>query len=388
MDLIQGNYEMPGIQRSDVVTVFTANGLFCASFWFGTMGKKWSLPKALRELGTYQPASGGLILMGIFLFVLGMMTFAVPCNFNPVVMFDGLTADRWNAPWARGAMGGWNAIIEHLVYFGYLLPTVSAMLFRRHGLKGMSGWGILLLSGIFFSFVAQGGSRRIVGACFLAAIILIVLDMPKLRYHHLLLTGLFVFGLLWTLQVLLISRSIQGGGRGRMSAAASYVTDTLTGKISTKASALTVDDNFYRQAQVASIIPKTHPYIYFDYITYVLARPIPRALWKNKPVDGGFAIHYFFGQGASLSTSVVGELYMSWGVLACMMGGWLIGRWAGLGHDLFYSIPGSFGGLIYGFITTWLLVGFRSMQELVLFSYPLLALIVMSRYIRNFTRTG
>jgi hypothetical protein len=387
MDLIQGSYEMPNVRQGEVTTVFMCIGLYSCLFWCGTMGRKWTLPKALRELGRYRPTDGSLISLSVLMFVLGMLTFAVPSGFNPQVMLNGLMADRWGAPWSRGGLGGWNAIIDHFAYFGYLLPTVAAMLLRRNGVGAMSGWVVIGFSVVFFAFVAQGGSRRIVGACVVAAIIYTVLDMPKLRYYHLLVAGVFVAGLLWVMQVMLISRNMGAGG-GALSAASSYVTDSMTGKIKTRASKLAVDDNFFRQCQVAAVIPRLHPYVYFQYIGYVLARPIPRALWKNKPVDGGFAIHYIVNEGASLSTTVIGELYMSWGLMACMIGGWLVGRLSGLGDELFNSVPGSFGSLIYGYITTWLLVGFRSMQELVLFSYPLMALIVLSNYLRNFTRSN
>lgn len=387
MDLIQGSYEMPNVRQGEVVTVFMCIGLYSCLFWLGTMGRGWRLPASLRELGAFRPTDGTLLLLSILMFVLGMLAFAVPSGFNPTVMLKGLVADRWSAPWSRSSMGGWNAIIDHFVYFGYLLPTVAAMLLRRNGIGGLAGWLVIGFSIVFFAFVAQGGSRRIVGACVMAAIIYTVLDMPKLKYYHLLMAAVFVFGLLWVMQVMLVSRNLGAGG-GTLAAASSYVTDSMTGKIKTRASKLAVDDNFFRQCQVAAVIPRSHPYVYFQYIGYVLARPIPRALWKNKPVDGGFAIHYIVNEGASLSTTIIGELYMSWGLMACMIGGWIVGRLSGIGDELFASVTGSFGSLIYGYVTTWLLVGFRSMQELVLFSYPLLALIVLSSYLRNFTRSN
>jgi hypothetical protein len=196
--------------------------------------------------------------------------------------------------------------------------------------------------------------------------------------------GILIAGLLWLMQVILMSRNISG--RGGFTAAATYVTDSMTGRIKTKASKLAVDDNFYRQCQIASLMPKAVPYVKFQYVLYVLARPIPRALWKNKPVDGGFALHYFAGEGASLSATLIGELYQSYGLFACAIGGLLLGRLAGLGSALFYSQTGTFSSLIYGYVTTWLLVGFRSMQDLMLFSYPMIALVLLSRYILSFTR--
>ena len=56
-----------------------------------------------------------------------------PSGFNPLVMYDGLFVSRFAASWARGGLGGWDAFINHLVYFGYHLPTLTVILASRLG---------------------------------------------------------------------------------------------------------------------------------------------------------------------------------------------------------------------------------------------------------------
>ena len=57
---------------------------------------------------------------------------------------------------------------------------------------------------------------------------------------------------------------------------------------------INVDDNFYRLAQTIQIVPERHDYVYHEQIVYTLVRPIPRAVWADKPVSGGFDWHSFW----------------------------------------------------------------------------------------------
>ena len=61
--------------------------------------------------------------IGVLAFGLAFLRFAIPSGFDPSVMYNALLEDRWSAPWARGALGGWDAFLDHLSYFGYILPV-------------------------------------------------------------------------------------------------------------------------------------------------------------------------------------------------------------------------------------------------------------------------
>jgi len=39
-----------------------------------------------------------------------------------------LGQERWAAPWGRGQLGGWDAFLDHLQYFGYLLPVLTVVI--------------------------------------------------------------------------------------------------------------------------------------------------------------------------------------------------------------------------------------------------------------------
>jgi hypothetical protein len=76
--------------------------------------------------------------------------------------------------------------------------------------------------------------------------------------------------------------------------------------------------------------------------------------------------------------SIIGELYTSYGFLAIALGGWIVGKLTRLNAPFFTGNPLSFATALYGYMTMWLMVGFRSMAELILFSYPVWGLAVLS----------
>jgi hypothetical protein len=137
---------------------------------------------------------------------------------------------------------------------------------------------------------------------------------------------------------------------------------------------LRVDDNFYRLCQIIQLIPQTHPFVYHRYLVYVLVRPVPRVFWPEKPVDPGFDLPTALGvEGVSYSYSVIGELYMSLGLLGIAIGGWFYGRVAALASGLLKRATTQGALVIYSIIVMALFSGMRSILELVLVSYVVLA---------------
>jgi len=137
---------------------------------------------------------------------------------------------------------------------------------------------------------------------------------------------------------------------------------------------LRVDDNFYRLCQIIQLIPAQYPFVYQKYLVYVIVRPIPRVLWPGKPVDPGFDLPTALGvEGLSLSYSVIGELYMSLGLIGVALGGWLYGRIASTASGLLARCRTQGALVIYSIVVMALFSGMRSILELILVSYVVLA---------------
>ena len=227
---------------------------------------------------------------------------------------------------------------------------------------------------IILAFIGQGGGRRIIGVMLLSAMATWLISRSRIKLSHLILSTAMLGGLLVALQALLFIRST--GFRDNGFSAISVAIDSIFGEKRGAYDHLHVDDNFYRLCQITDIIPDHHPYVYHKYIWWVSVRPIPRILWPGKPLNGGFNLTEQVGAQASLSSSIVGELFLSWGLLAVAAGGFIYGRLATLPSLLLRAERTSLGPLIYGYLTMILLVGARSMIEVVLFSYSIILLTV------------
>ena len=107
--------------------------------------------------------------------------------------------------------------------------------------------------------------------------------------------------------------------------------------------------------------------------------------WPEKPVNPGFDLPSAIGaKGVSLSTSVIGELYMAAGFIGIALGGWFYGRLAGIASQLLNQRTAAGAVIIYATLTMSLFGGVRSMLELVLVNYAMLAWVGLSRVYFNF----
>jgi hypothetical protein len=293
-------------------------------------------------------------------FALGMSNYLYAVNFNVWEMFSYLGSSRWEVPWARGQLGGWDSFLDQAQYFGYLLPSLAIIIVARIGLWRPPSLLAIAAAVVQLAFLSQGGGRRIVGVALGAAVIVWVLAKPQLKFKQALGAFAGAAAILWIMQFMLEVRTrgydyFAAEGRGY-----DY---------------LHVDDNFLRLAQIIDIVPAEHPYVYLRQPVFVAVRPVPRVFWPGKPVDPGFDLPSVLGKtGVSLSSSIIGEWYISFGWAAVVFGGWLHGRLAAAVNRL-RQRPGlsAPNPIAFALAVMVLVSGLRSMQDLVLMSYAILA---------------
>ena len=377
LDLLQGVYPMRGISPEQITSAFLGIGLFVVALWVAVAYRPWRAPAALVRSASEEFSPKVFFSLAVVAFILGMLKFAIPTNFDVAEMLYYVGQNRWAAPWGRGQLGGWDAFLDQLQYFGYILPALTVIVGRR------AGWGNArtLLCGamaiIMMVFLSQSGNRRVIGVVFGIAIITWVLTEPRLRTKHVLIGAGAVAALLLFLQVMLEYRGV-----GLAALFESEKNEPLFER-----DYLHVDDNFYRLCQVIALIPDYYPHTYHKYFVYVLVRPIPRVFWPDKPVDPGFDLPSAIGaRGVSLSTSVIGELYMAAGFIGIALGGWFYGRLSGMASQLLRGKLNSSALVSYAIITMSLFAGVRSMLELMLMNYALVAWIGLCRLIPLITK--
>jgi hypothetical protein len=381
LDLLQGVYAMQDITADQVRQAFLAIGLFVVMVRLGALRRSWGIPKVLISSVSQEFSVNTYFGLAIACFVLSMLNFAIPTNFNVFEMVYYLGQERWAAPWGRGQLGGWDAFLDHLQYFGYLLPVLTVVVGRRAGVRNTRTIVCSVMSVIVALFLAQSGSRRVIGVVAGMALILWVLDQHRLRVKHLVLTAVAILALLLTLQVMLEYRNVGLGvlvGKGEIPSGREEKRQVLEDQY------LRVDDNFYRLCQIIQLIPDSYPFVYHKYLLYVVVRPVPRVFWPGKPIDPGFDLPTALGvEGLSLSYSVIGELYMSLGFIGIALGGWFYGRVASTASGLLARCNTQGALVIYSIVVMALFSGMRSILELILVSYVVLAWVFLSRFFRT-----
>ena len=371
LDLLQGVYSMEDVTSDQVRLGFLGIGLFVVMVWLGAIRRSWKIPRVLISAVSQEFSINTYFGLALACFFIGMLNFAVPCNFNVFEMVHYLGQERWAAPWGRGQLGGWDAFLDHLQYFGYLLPVLTVVIGRRVGVRNVRTVICTGMSVVIALFLAQSGSRRVIGVVVGMALILWVLDQQRLRLKHLLTTVVAILALLIALQVMLEYRNVGLSvlvGKGEVASGRFEKRQIL------EEQHLRVDDNFYRLCQIIQLIPESYPFVYHKYFVYVIVRPVPRVFWPEKPVDPGFDLPAALGvQGVSFSYSVIGELYMSLGFIGIALGGWFYGRVASMASGLLARCTTQGALVIYSIVVMALFSGMRSILELILVSYVVLA---------------
>lgn len=367
LDLLQKAYAMERLQRSSIVGTFFSIGLFTSGIWLASLIRPLPMPRALAKAAEHRLSPNTIFKLILVFFSLAIIKFAYPCGFNPLVMFFHLGSDRWSAPWTRETLGGWNSFIDHLDYFGYLLPTLTTLLALRSRRFNLQVVSAIALSSIMTAFLAQSGGRRIIGVVLGAAIICWVLEQQKLKIKQITIALVSVVLVLGTMQWML---EVRNDG---------FQVLLQEEQQELQYKHLHVDDNFLRLAQTISLVPRYYPHTYEKQIFFALIRPIPRVFWKNKPVDPGFDLPTALGvEGVSLSYSVIGDWYVCAGWLGVFFGGLIYGGFARMVSQLLIRNTESASAIVYSLCAMALFAGFRSMLELVLMGYAVLAWMFIS----------
>ena len=365
LDPLQGRYENIGVGHDEVEKSFTAIALFIGGAWFAFIQRPWRMPKFILSVSQTELSLQFYFGIGVLAFTLAFFRYAISTGFDFSSMAQELTSGRWEAPWTRGTLGGSDAFVDHLSYFGYLLPPLMVTLARRVGWTDARPICLAILGLILSAFLLQGGGRRLLGVFIGTGIIVWFISKPNVRLTTILGLGLLVVGLLFLLDLMLSYRGV--GVLGAMFDEPAATSNEGGGLVR-------VDDNFFRLAQTTGIFQELHGYTTWQYVLWVAVRPVPRLFWPGKPLNPGFDLAEFVGlKEASLSASVVGELFMAGGFVAVILGGWFYGRLSRSLSQFLAETHTSGALIIYSIGLLAIFTGMRSMIELVLTSYVILA---------------
>jgi hypothetical protein len=358
LDVIQGAYDVD-LSIDGIRQVFLAIIVMSSGIWIGTIFGAKRLPPRIYRMLERPMRSDELFQAGMLCFSLGMLAFLISTDFDIFEAASYIGAPRWSAPWSRGDLGGLDAFQDHLQYFGYVVPSIAVAYGMRRGWLRAGTLILLACAVIMVLFLSQGGGRRIIGVTVGAAILCWVLMQKKLSPTTVIVMLGGAAALLAAMQLMLQYRS-EGW---YVDSEASY-------------QHLHVDDNFLRLGQAIEIVPAEHPYVYLQQLYYLAVRPIPRLFWEGKPVDPGFDLPDLLGStGASLSMSMLGEWYIMWGMPTVLLGGLLMGMLCTVVNLVVVRCQHGDNAVVAAVSLMVAFASVRSLQDLILMSYALMALL-------------
>ena len=91
-----------------------------------------------------------------------------------------------------------------------------------------------------------------------------------------------------------------------------------------------MDYNLWAIAQLVEVFPARHDFLGWEVPYLALIRPIPRAMWPDKPEGMSLSIEDALGtEGMTVAASFAGEAYMSYGFIAVLASGLFFGAATG-----------------------------------------------------------
>lgn len=369
---LQGSYSI-ALGPDDISRTILTIGVFGTAMALGGLLPTVKPPTSVLAIATSSYPPRQLWRVTLACFTLAMLKYTVPSDFSPAKMAEGLMMDRWSSPWA-GSPGTWASFYQHLAFFGYLLPALTAMLAVQKGSWAKTRViGAAMCTLVFLLFDSQSGGRRGPVAYIGAGVLTwVVAKQGRLRLTHWVgVLGLVAATALYTDLMLKV--------RDRGLHDVVYDVRSFHG--------IQADDNFQMLTLAVNAIPEAHPYIGWTSSYYFLTYPFPRALWPGKPADMGFDLAEYIGaRGVAFTMTAAGEFYIMFGWPSLIFGGVFFGWLASWWTQVHKRSNTAMGAAVYALGAMALFGGIRSLLVLIEVSYPILCLLAMHWLFRQLYR--
>lgn len=377
-ELFYPDYTANQLSRDAVVRAFFYIGLFAACIQLGSAAAyRWHgqhfKQRPAREDFSPDWLFGALIICSI----LGLMARLIPCQFSTDCVIEGLFGSRQIGPWTLGAGSGASnsALVTHLNYFGYLSLPLTVALHHRLGRINLRVLIGLALTVFFMLFLIKDGGRRLVGMVAGSGLLTWLLLRPRLGLREIAIGGLAGLMLLAMMEMMMTFRLADGGVVGSLFSGQAFERNPLKGGVR-------VDNNFNSMVRVMDLIPEFAPHTGWDAVIYWIVRPIPRSLWPNKPINPGIDIPQEFGErwsdGYTMTLSAIGDWYIAFGIWSLIIAALCTG-YLGCRLVMAWFKPNLRDTVLYSLGAMCMFIGLRSYLELILMSYPIMALLLVER---------
>jgi len=376
MEPLGSGYTAYELTRAGVIKGFSLIGLFAVMILIGSkLANTWHNSFSRVSSPTQDFSASWLYNALLVCSALGFLSRLIPCGFSPSCLVDGLLSERGVGAWNRGVIGGSGAFALHLAYFGYLTLPLTVAFHHRIGRIDFRVVIGFLLSILFLLFLMKDGGRRLAGMVLGSGLLTWLLLQPRISLKQILIGFAMGVAILALMELMFIFRTETGG----------VISNFFNGRalgFNPLRSGLRVDNNFEFFVKTLDLIPEFKRFVGWSAILYWLVRPIPRVFWPDKPIGPGislpFELNQYWSDNFTLTISAIGDWYISYGVVSVTVAALITGFLAGkLG--LVWLGPTVRQKLLYSLGLMCLFISLRNYLELILMSYPLLALYFLGK---------
>jgi len=308
----------------------------------------------------------------VFLYAIGIIPILYYSEGSLTTFLDTLLAGyNWDsAPgWRRGALGSAADYVFTVCFLTYnVTPFLAMWLMRKaplHPLAKVFPLLVILSVPIFYFF---SGSRRLFAFIVLGLMFYFYTSLPSSRRTR------------WRILLLLIPFVLLFAMQFQVKFRVSGFYDAEISVLDLDVTEFHRDNMFFWFLTAVDTMPNLYPFTGEIMYSDLLLHPIPRFLWPEKPISFGFPFVDFEKAGATLTVSVIGQLYVAQGPLGVILLGLLFG-WAARNWDqVIRNTPdGSIRSLIYytGGVL-FFVIGIRNFGEIVTQWYTIGILVLLA----------
>jgi hypothetical protein len=320
-------------------------------------------------------------------FLLSHLPMWVAVGFDIRALWEELLGPRFGRSWGRGRYGDMGTLFHELQLFGYIVPPVAGwILASRRRYRAATLWlmGICLTFHLTVAFCS--GTRNVLAIHFATLWAGYVLSVPRVRPVAMALGSTVLVAIFLTLSVVMLQFREHG--------LREWLTLTLNSpgwmqsaffgaaEASEERSGFLVDYNLWRLAQMQSAFPEVHPHLGWNVIFVALTKPVPRALWLEKPRGLKVELESVIGaEGYTIACTWIGEAHVAGGALWVGVVGIGIGLFCRLWNTLASNRTG-FALILFASGVYAVLMLMRSLMFFTTALLPCLALLLMGTAFR------
>ena len=308
----------------------------------------------------------------------------IAVRFDPLLLIDEVLGPRFAVAWQRERIGGWSSIVYEMGLLGFAIPVLGAALLNLRDRVGPIHLSLILGATLFTLFFSFCSGTRNTFAAQLAGFV----GTYLLTHRHLSFWRVAVVGAASVLVMFFAAKTMlefrDTGLRNYISAAASHE-GLKTIPSGPAQQELFVDHNLWSISMLRKKFPAEYKFLGMELLWHALTKPIPRAIWPDKPIRLSTSIEQALGHSdMTISATFVGESYITFGIPAVIVVGLFVGWLCGFWNHVGYVSQHPFGQIVFASGFGAIAICMRSLIFFTTALLPTLALIFFGLMLRKY----